>query len=158
MDLNGLIWTKNVKPLNGESWAYPDYRIPTIHPGLKIFALHWRNLRGRDKINAKTPEEGELIILRQRGKVTHIVQMLNNQLYPDKNPEDEFNIYRLVQVVWMTDNWDNPPENDKVFVCPIHFPAFGKAIKLEKIRAFREYWSTQELTFKQHVQSVLNIH
>ncbi|BBD69629.1 hypothetical protein NIES4072_30360 [Nostoc commune NIES-4072] len=155
MDLNGLIWTKNVKPLNGQPWAYQN--ISTIDPGLKIFALHWRNLKGRDKINANTPQEGELMILRQRSKVTHIVQMLNKQLYPDKNPGDEFNIYRLVQVVWMTDNWDNPPENDKLFDCLIHFPAFGKAIKLEKIRAFREHWSTKELTFQQHVQNLLNI-
>jgi hypothetical protein len=38
MDLNRLIWTKNVKPLDGESWAYQS--LPTIHPDLKIFALH----------------------------------------------------------------------------------------------------------------------
>jgi hypothetical protein len=97
MDLNGLIWTKNVKPLNGEPWAYEN--IPNIHPELKIFALHWRNSKCRDEINAKAPQEGELMILRQRSKVTHIVQMLNKQLYPDKNAGDKFNIYRLVQVV-----------------------------------------------------------
>jgi hypothetical protein len=158
MDLNGLIWTKNVKPLNSENWAYQNIPTSTIHPDLKIFALHWRNLKNHDEINAKTPQEGELMILRQRSKVTHIVQMLNKQLYPDKNAGDEFNIYRLVQVVWMTDNWDNPPENDKVFGCSIHFPPFGKAIKLEKIRVFQERWNTEGLTFQQHVQKELNIH
>ncbi|MGF1939607.1 MAG: hypothetical protein RM347_035700 [Nostoc sp. ChiQUE02] len=112
MGLNGLIWTKNVKPLNGERWAYEN--IPIVHPGLKIFALHWRNFENRDEINAKTPQEGELIILRQRSKVTHIVQMLNNQLYPDKNAGDKFNIYRLVQVVWMTNDWDAPLDKKSI--------------------------------------------
>ncbi|MHC5936898.1 hypothetical protein [Nostoc sp.] len=83
MDLNGLVWTKNVKPIDGEIWAYES--IPTIYPDLKIFALHWRNLENKDEINAKTPQEGELMILRQHSKVTHIVKMLNKQLYPDKN-------------------------------------------------------------------------
>ncbi|MFK0734960.1 MAG: hypothetical protein ACFKPT_27755 [Gloeotrichia echinulata GP01] len=62
MDLNGLIWTKNVKPTYGENWAYEN--IPTIYPDLNIFALHWRNLENKDLENARSPEEGELMILR----------------------------------------------------------------------------------------------
>jgi hypothetical protein len=153
MDLNGLIWTKNVKPLNGEDWAYKN--IASIYPELKIFALHWRNLRGKDEKNAQTPQEGELMILRQRSKVTHIVKMLNKQLYPDKNAGDEFNIYRLVQVIWMTDNWEHPPENKKVFNCSIYFPPFGKAIKLENLQKFQTHWGKEGLAFQQHVQNVL---
>ncbi|MEH2177833.1 hypothetical protein [Nostoc sp.] len=155
MDLNGLIWTKNVKPIDGEHWAY--HSLPTIYPDLKIFALHWRNLENKDEINAKTPQEGELIILRQRSKVTHIVQMLNNQLYPDENAGDEFNIYRIVQVVWMTNNWDHPPDKNTVFGYDINFPPNGKAIKLENIQGFQERWNTEGLTFQQHVQNLLNI-
>lgn len=156
MDLNGLIWTKNIKPIDGEIWAYES--IPTIYPDLKIFALHWRNLRGRDEKNAGYPLEAELMILRQRSKVTHIVQILNKQLYPDKNAGNEFNIYRLVQVVWMTNDWDHSPKNDEVFKCDIKFPQFGKAIKLENIQAFQERWGKGGLAFQQHVQNLLNIH
>ncbi|MEH2333293.1 hypothetical protein [Nostoc sp.] len=156
MDLNGLIWTKNVKPIDGEHWAYQS--ILTIHPELKIFAMHWRNLENKDEINAKIPQEGELMILRQRSKVTHVVQMLNKQLYPDGNAGEKFNIYRLVQVIWMTNDWVHPPDKSKVFDCAINFPPNGKAIRLEKIRAFQERWSTEGLAFQQHVQSVLNIH
>ncbi|MGV0103061.1 hypothetical protein NSTCB13_01633 [Nostoc sp. DSM 114160] len=155
MDLNGLIWTKNVTPIDGEIWAYKN--IDTIYPDLNIFALHWRNLEKRDELNAKTPQEGELIILRQRSKVTHIVQMLNNQLYPDKNAGDEFNIYRIVQVVWMTDNWDHPPDKNTVFGYDINFPPNGKAIKLKNIQGFQERWNIEGLTFQQHVQNLLNI-
>ncbi|MEH2231903.1 MAG: hypothetical protein V7K71_20155 [Nostoc sp.] len=156
MDLNGLIWTKNVKPIDSEHWAYQS--IFTIHPELKILALHWRNLENRDEINAKTPQEGELMILRQRSKVTHIVKMLNKQLYPDGNAGEEFNIYRLVQVIWMTENWEHPPENNKVFDCSIYFPPFGKAIKLENLQKFQTRWGKEGLAFQQHVQSILNIH
>lgn len=156
MDLNRLIWTKNVKPLSSERWAYEN--IAPIYPELKIFTLHWRNLKCRDEINAKTPQEGELMILRQRSKVTHIVQMLKNQLYPDKNAGDKFNIYRIVQVVWMTDNWDNPLDTNTVFGCGIKFPPNGKAIRLEKLQAFQERWNTEGLAFQQHVQNILNIH
>lgn len=158
MDLNGLIWTKNVKPLNGEDWAYQNIPISTIHPELKIFALHWRNLENRDEKGARAPQEGELMILRQRSKVTHIVQMLNNQLYFDKIAGEEFNIYRLVQVSWMTDDWHNPPQNEEVFNCSLNFPQFGKAIKLENLKKFQERWNTEGLAFQQHVKNVLNIH
>ncbi|MBD2412575.1 hypothetical protein FACHB389_00975 [Nostoc calcicola FACHB-389] len=156
MDLNGLIWTKNVKPIDGEYWAYESISI--INPDLKIFALHWRNQEGKDEDNAKAPQEGELMILRQYGKVTHIVEMLNDRLYREKNTGDGFNIYRLVQVVWITDNWHNPPENHKLFDCTINFPRFGKAIKLENIHAFQERWGKEKLAFQQHVRNVLNIH
>lgn len=156
MDLNRLIWTKNVKPIDGEIWAY--HSIPTIYPDLKIFALHWRNFHGRDEINASTPQQDELIILRQRSKVTHIVKLLDKQFSFDKNAEEEFNIYRLVKVVWMADNWDIPPDTDKVFDCIINFPRNGKVIQLENIHVFQERWGKEELVFQRHVQSVLNIH
>ncbi|MFK0734961.1 MAG: hypothetical protein ACFKPT_27750 [Gloeotrichia echinulata GP01] len=84
--------------------------------------------------------------------------MLNKPLYSDNNAGDEFNIYRLVQVIWMTDDWENSPHNDKVFDCAIHFPPNGKAIKLENIREFQKRWNTAGLKFQQYVQGVLNIH
>lgn len=156
MDLNGLIWTKNVRPLDGERWAYES--IPTIYPDLNIFALHWRNLDHKDEINASKPQEGELIILRQHGKVTHIVQMLNKKVYVDQKAGNEFNIYRIVKVVWMADNWDIPPDAKEVFGCDINFPPNGKVIQLDHLQEFQKRWNTQEITFEQHVQKVLNIH
>ncbi|WYL94518.1 MAG: hypothetical protein HEQ35_12190 [Gloeotrichia echinulata IR180] len=156
MDLNGLIWTKNVKPIYGEPWAYEN--IPTIYPDLKIFALHWRNKEGKDEENAKAPQQDELIILRQRSKVTHIVKMLNKPLYRDKYAGDEFNIYRLVQVIWIADTWNIPPDTEEVFGYNITFPPDGKVLKLERKQDFQTHWNKQELTFQEHVQKVLNIH
>ncbi|MBW4505797.1 MAG: hypothetical protein KME64_04705 [Scytonematopsis contorta HA4267-MV1] len=119
MDITQLKWTKNVKHQKGENWAYPAEE---IHPKLKIFPLYWRNSEDRDKKNARVPQECELILLRQYGKVTHVVELVNNQLYFNKDAGDEFNIYRLVQVIGMVTNWDKTPDNSEVFDCHINFP------------------------------------
>ncbi|AFY32240.1 hypothetical protein [Calothrix sp. PCC 7507] len=158
MDLNELIWTKNIKPQKSGGWAYKSESIANLYPDLRIFTLNWKNSDHKDENNASAPQEGELIILRQYAKVTHIVKMLNNQLYREINTEEDFNICRLVQVIWMTDDWENSPHNDKVFDCAIHFPSNGKAIKLDKIQEFQKRWNTAGLEFQQYVQGVLNIH
>ncbi|MBN3909838.1 MAG: hypothetical protein HWQ35_25865 [Nostoc sp. NMS1] len=58
----------------------------------------------------------------------------------------------------MTNDWEHPPENYKVFDCSIYFPPFGKAIKLENLQKFQKRWGKEGLAFQQHFQSVLNIH
>lgn len=153
MDLKQLKWTKNVKHQKSENWAYP---IEAIHPELKIFPLYWRNSKHRDEGNAGTPKEGELILLRQRAKVTHLVQLINNQLYFNKDAGDEFNIYRLVQVVGMVNNWEKAPDNSEVFDCDINFPANGKVIKLENVQDFQNRWNQEGLEkFPEHIQKIL---
>lgn len=134
MDLAGLKWTKNVKPTGHDNWAYDN-----INSNLRIFLLHWRD---EHRENARKPKEGELIILRQHAKVTHIVKLLNNTLYNERSKTD-FNICRLVQVVWMTEDWHNRPVNEKVFDCPITFPPNGKVIDLENIEDFKQRWDSR---------------
>ncbi|MEA5514177.1 hypothetical protein [Nodularia sp. UHCC 0506] len=153
LDLMELKWTKNIK--DPDKWAYKD--IPLIYPDLKIFTLAWRNFENKDIENAKAPKEGDQIILRQKGKVTHIVQLLNNQLYFDKYATNEFSIYRLVNVVWMADFLNNPPDNEEVFGCHINFPANGKVISLANIQQFQNRWGEGGLTeFQQHISKVLS--
>jgi hypothetical protein len=155
MNLNQLKWTKNVKPQKSENWAYPA---EDIHPELKIFPLYWKNSEHRDEGNADAPKEGELILLRQHGKVTHLVELVNNRLYFNKDAGDEFNIYRLVQVVWMVDDWDKAPNNSEVFDCNFKFPNNGKVIKLENTKHFRTRWSKEGLEkFQEHIQRVLQL-
>ena len=71
MDLTRLKWTKNINREDGE-WAY-SYK--DIDDNSKIFNLHWKS---DSYENAQKPQEKDLIILRQKGKVTHIVELLNN--------------------------------------------------------------------------------
>jgi hypothetical protein len=151
MDLTGLRWTKNVKHQGDDKyWAYDNINSENG------FFLHWKT---EYKPNACKPNEGELIILRQRAKVTHIVKLLNNTLY-DYRSGAEFDMGRLVRVVWMTKDWDNSPENKEVFGCSIEFPRFGKVIALENIREFKDHWDSNGgiLGFQksEDVQEVLN--
>ncbi|MEH2009399.1 hypothetical protein [Nostoc sp.] len=97
MDLTQLKWTKNVNHQGDDKyWAYQN-----VGPVSNIFQLNWKTEQAK---NALKPEESELILLRQRTKVTHIVKLLDNILYKEL-PEGEFSISRLVQVVWIADYW-----------------------------------------------------
>jgi hypothetical protein len=153
MNLSQLKWTKNVKPQRSQNWAYTTEE---IHLELKIFALYWRNWEKRDVMNAGTPQEGELILLRQHGKVTHIVELVNNRVYFNQRAGDEFNIYRLVQVLGITNNWDKAPDNSKVFDCDINFPMNGKVIKLENIQNLQKHWGEGGLgKLQEHIEKNL---
>ncbi|MBD2606609.1 hypothetical protein H6G81_19250 [Scytonema hofmannii FACHB-248] len=149
MDLTELKWTKNINHQDGNK--YCAYH---IDPDLKIFKLHWK--KGQEE-NALKPKEGQLIILRQRTKVTHIVKLLNNTLY--KEPHDtEFNIYRLVQVVWIADYWSVPPDQDIIFGFHVHLQG-GKVMELETLPAFKTYWDSRGglAEFQNHVLKVLKL-
>lgn len=135
MDLTELKWTKNINHQGDDKyWAYQD-----IDSGLRIFGLHWK--KEEYKENARKPKEGELIILRQRAKVTHIVKLLNNTLY--KEPDDtEFSIYRLVQVIWMAEYWSVPPHQDIIFGYHVHLEG-GKIMELETLPTFKNHWDSR---------------
>ncbi|MDR9896972.1 hypothetical protein G7B40_020720 [Aetokthonos hydrillicola Thurmond2011] len=71
-DLASLKWSQNVNCHGSSvSWDFPVNGIS------KIFLLHWNKI---NKNNALKPQEGELIIIRQYGCVTHIVKVFNNTL------------------------------------------------------------------------------
>ena len=106
--------------------------------------------------NARKPPEGELILLKQRTKVTHIVKILNNTLYDDRT-NSPFNTCRLVKAVWMVDNWDTSPTQNKVFDYNVHLQG-GNVMQLETPK-FRENWEKRGglQAFQKHVQKVLNL-
>jgi hypothetical protein len=131
MNLNKLKWTKNVNHSDIE-WAYQD-----INLNSKIFYLHWTS----DSCdNARKPQEEDLIIIRQRSKVTHIVEILNNAVYGEKS-ENPW-ISRLVKAIWMAEFWSEPPNQDEIFGYKINYPS-GKAIYLENSNKFNQYWDNK---------------
>lgn len=149
MNLTDLKWSKNVN-YQGSTvfWTFP---IDSIS---KIFLLHWKNT---NEDNARNPKEGELIMIRQYAHVTHIVKLFNNTLYEDGSGY-EFNIGRLIQVVWMASDLKNPPNYKEIFGCPIVFPPDGKVHLLENNNNFKEYWNNHGgfLEFKNYVKGVLD--
>jgi hypothetical protein len=147
MDLTKLKWTKNVNH-SDINWAYQD-----IDFNSKVFNLHWKS----DSLkNAQKPQEGDLIIIRQRTKVTHIVELLNNIVY-EETSENSW-IHRLVRAVWMAEFWTEPPKQDDIFGYKINYRS-GKAIYLENSKNFNQYWDKKGGTsaFQQHIQEKLKL-
>lgn len=135
MNLKNLKWTKNISPQYGEPWAYQEFKAG--HP----FNLSWKE----NKLNASKPERADLILLRQKSFVTHLVEIL------DHDPEQEdwsgpYNIYRKVKVLWVID-WDNQPDSlksDKLFGYPAVLKyQGGNAMKLEKLPTFKQHWNSE---------------
>ncbi len=74
MDLSKLKWIKNVKHKGDDKlWAYDKCEKMPI-PEAKIFRLNWRDHSNKD--NAKKPSKGDLMLLLQKAKVTHLVEFL----------------------------------------------------------------------------------
>jgi hypothetical protein len=149
MDLTELKWTKNVNHQgNDKYWAYQN-----IDPDLNIFRLNWKTEQAK---NALKPEEGELILLRQRAKVTHIVKLLNKTLYEEQS-DGEFSISRRVQIVWIADFSSVPPEQDMVFGYHVHLQG-GKVTRLET-PTFNKHWSSRGglVGFQNHVLKALKL-
>ena len=154
MNLTGLKWTKNVKNQDGRYWAYKD-KAEYIEPAENVFGLNWKyNQFG----NASKPQKDDLIILRQHARVTHIVRVLDNELYKNLTAT-EFSLYRMVKAVWIAADWHNPPTYEQVFGQKIFFPRDGKVIDLESMNFFQESWECKAgwLGFQNHVQQLLQI-
>ncbi|MDF5721818.1 MAG: hypothetical protein PUP91_15325 [Rhizonema sp. PD37] len=120
----------------------------------KVFLLQWKNPAGD---NIRLPKEDELIVIRQHAHVTHIVKLFNNTLYDDSSGS-EFNLGRLIQVVWIANDFKNLPNYQEVFSCPIVFPPDGKVHLLENNSYFKEYWDKHGgfLEFQDYVKGVLD--
>jgi hypothetical protein len=120
--------------------------------------LHWRNKDRKDEKNARNIAEGDMIILRQLGRLTHIVKVLDTKFsYLEPKSETEFNIYRNVEVIWITDSWDNPPSVNKFFDAK-SLPQGGKAYQIQALKAFKQRWGeTGFPEFQNFIQKELNI-
>ena len=116
MDLSNLKWTKNVKHKDGELWAYPDF-----NPG-DLFKLAWKD----NNSNTDKPDKDDLILLRQRGYVTHLVKILDYK-HERESWEGIYNIYRVVESLW-TINF-NHPKISILLICQnmIKFPKLKSA-------------------------------
>ena len=144
IDLSRLKWTKNVN--NPDVWVYrhDEIRYPCLVPE---FNLHWA--KGQDE-NIRKPQEGDLILLRQRTKVTHLVMTLDDQI--DNAPEVPTHpLIRRVQVLWIAPEslhtkdaqiWDNAPSQDDVFGFGLTLFG-GKAIELDHIQNLNEEFKDQ---------------
>jgi hypothetical protein len=108
IDLTNLKWTKNVNhPDPTIQWGYQpnEIRFRFLVPE---FNLHWKN---EQETNANKAQKGDIILICQRTKVTHLVKVLDDQ--SKSVPNGEYSRYRRVQVLWIEQKtWDNAPDQD----------------------------------------------
>ena len=147
MNLQHLQWTKNVRPSDG--WAYSEFEVS------KLFKLAWKD----DEANANRPERNDLILLRQHGYVTHLVKVLNRQT-EFEDWQSNYNIYRIVEVLWVIDCSDPPiaAKADEVFgYSAVLNLQGGNVMKLTELPTFKEAWDSRGglTTFQDHVKSRL---
>jgi hypothetical protein len=133
MNLESLKWTKNVRP--DEGWAYSEFKKS------ELFKLAWKE----DENNANRPERGDLILLRQRGYVTHLVRVLDRQC-EQENWAGAWNLYRIVEVEWSLD-CNVPSANAKADIV-FGYPGVldymgGNAMRLEDLPTFQAAWDSQ---------------
>ena len=147
MDLERLYWTKSVTPAHG--YAYCEFEVS------KLFKLAWKD----DEDNANRPERNDLILLRQHGYVTHLVKVLNRHA-EFEDWQGEFNIYRIVEVLWTID-CRNPPISAKAdaifdYSAVLRYQG-GDAMKLQDLPTFNIAWDSRGglSAFQSHVQSRL---
>jgi hypothetical protein len=130
MNLQQLFWTKNITPQRGERWAYEHQEV-----GHK-FHLNWK----KNEINANKLKLYDSILLRQKGYVTHVVKVLDNELQYEDWVGD-FSIYRLVETLWVIE-WDKISRSnkaDQIFSYPVRYHS-GNVMDLRTLPTFQNYW------------------
>lgn len=162
MDLTGLKWIKNVTDPRPEvQWAYhPDAinQYPDVFHAnwdLKMFGLNWPD---HEQKNAQVPKFGELILLKQNNCITHLVQLMDNDVVIDSHHSD-YTPYRMVKIIWMTSDWNNPPKVESIFDCQMNLQG-GKLANIDNFEAFKAYWHQGKgglIGFQEHLRQVLKL-
>ena len=106
-DSSKLLYIKNVKDSSG--WAYTLKHIQKIGGSVesRVFELFW-SLAGK---GVKSASKGDLMILNQQAKVTHVVEILDDEVR-----KNESGYFRWVRVVWMPqeEDWSQLPHQREI--------------------------------------------
>ena len=161
MNLSRLKWVKVVTPPKGWHyyWAYSPQEIEKIgkeNPiiethGLTIFPLGFKNEKANDI------HTGDMILLTQHAKITHIVEVLDNKAYEKDSHEKGSWFHRYVKIVWWKPemSWEKLPHRQDV----LRFELFvfdGNPHLFTCFKSFREKWGDDGLeAFQQHLLNQL---
>ena len=145
-DPSKLLYLKNIKDPSGV-WSYTLERIQKIGGSVesRVFELYWLSTSKGIKLASK----GELMILNQQAKITHVVEMLDNDIR--KNGAGYF---RWVRIVWLPDeeDWSQLPHQRDVL--GFEPPGFGGgttySFRSSNFGKFHAAWNSIE-AFQQNV-------
>ena len=141
MNLSRLKWIKVVTP--GNDWPHywalspneiAEYKDPIIRQnGLTIVPLGFRQ-EGAEKLKS-----GDLMALTQHAKITHIVEVLDDQPY-----EQGGWFHRYVKIVWWKPDmdWHELPRREDVLGFAVQIQQ-GIPCEFTAFRAFHERWDNQ---------------
>ena len=136
-DISEILYMKNVKATNG--WAYNLEHINEIEGSTnsRTFELFW----SESSKGAKTPSAGELVILHQRAKVTHIVQILDDNAYTN-----EEGTWRWVRALWMPSpqtDWSQLPHQREILGFDPPTIVGGATLSFQS-KNFSNFWKAWE--------------
>lgn len=141
MDLSRLNWIKVVTPAKDwpHHWALSPAEIaeskePTIQQnGLTIIPLGFKQ-EGAEKL-----QSGDLVVLTQHAKVTHVVEVMDDQPYQ----KGEW-FHRYIKIVWWNPemDWNELPHREDVLGFDPK-PQGGNPLRLDAFKAFHERWDNQ---------------
>lgn len=145
-----ILFIKNVK--DPQRWAYSLERMGK--PESRAFELMWRS--GSHGVNL--PQSGDLMVLHQRAKVTHVVEFLDNQVR-----QTDSGFFRWVRAVWLAEqDWNQlPHQKDVLGFSPNYADGNTHSLNSPNFSTFREAWSSleefQKYIFKRLTQSQLTV-
>lgn len=154
MNLSKLHWIKVITDDNKQEWAYTHAMVRNLPKnvvdanGVTIFPLGFRDEK------ANTPPAGDLMALIQRGKLTHIIELLDEQAYLDGGW-----YHRIVRVVWWkpenTDWQSLEPQSTFLGFDPTLMD--GKPHLIADLKRFSERWDDEGGldAFQQHLAQQL---
>lgn len=143
MDLSQLQWIKVVTPpadYKPSYWAYTSQEIENMkklgnqvinHNTTTIFPL---GFRGEQSVKI---EAGDLIALTQHAKITHIVEVLDDQFFDAGEWSN-----RYVKIVWWKpdiDDWNSLPHRKDILGVDIT-PMSGTPYLFDSFESFRNRW------------------
>jgi hypothetical protein len=112
-------------------------------PESRTFELMWRaNSHG-----VNLPKKGELMILHQRAKVTHVVEFLDDQVR-----KTDSGFFRWVRAVWLAEqDWNQlPHQKDILGFSPNYADGNTHSFNSPNFATFQEAWSSLE-EFQKHI-------
>jgi len=152
VDYCKLKWVKNIKHQYDEFWANLAYDSDS-----GFSHLQWK----RNSItNAKKPQKSDLILLGQRGKFTHLVEVIDDEPKLNSNSDKvslDFPIYREVKVLWKAPIFEKAPRQAPRQMEILKFRMGwrgGKALDLDNIKGIKNNFGDLE-SFQKHVVEVL---
>ncbi|MBE7380707.1 MAG: toll/interleukin-1 receptor domain-containing protein [Leptolyngbya sp. SIO1E4] len=145
-----LLFIKNVRDPNG-GWAYTLDRIQQMGASLesRVFELFWLPTSK----GARSASKGDLMILNQHAKVTHVVEMLDDEIR-----KNDAGYFRWVQIVWLPaqKDWSQLPHQREIlgFEPPTIGGGATYSFASPNFGKFRAAWENLG-SFQQHVFKML---